>query len=154
MQQIKAIYHRKNTPVRRFRSVDEEHTTYKGSLPSSPSKESKPRLKSNMSLLYVLTHKRSNSEFSKKDKSQFGPSLAALKSANVSRKVSQYGSLPSSSSSSKQATKKMVRIDDRPSQPHFKNNFINMCGSKKSKENCGVLKKKKEPADRIYFRRS
>jgi len=60
-QHIKAIYHRKNTYVRRFKSVDEEGTNYKGSLPSSPARERGKQLKSNMSLLFVLTHKRSTS---------------------------------------------------------------------------------------------
>lgn len=59
-------------------------------------KTSNPKLKSNFSLLYVLTHKRSTSEFPRKNNYKLhitkpiNHNLAAFRSLNASRKSSFY----------------------------------------------------------------
>ena len=72
--QIKAIYHRKNTNAmigfgKRHQSMEDEVDKKISTLPSSPNHRSNKKLKTNMSLLYVLTHKRSNSHSNTQHKS-------------------------------------------------------------------------------------
>ena len=108
--QMREIYHRKNTHVRRFKSIDE--TEYKNSISgNSPTKLGQnnsnggSKLKSNMSLLYVLTHKRSASDNHKTSHDyQFHPNKSRIntkmvgmssmtRTANVSANVSRKSSI-------------------------------------------------------------
>ena len=144
--QIKAIYNRKNTKQKthnkRFKSMDEEHDL-KGTSPSLPNRSNK-KLKTNMSLLYVLTHKRSNSQSIPTKNTPYTSASSSpnkfdvLKSAPNSRKSSIYGTNKITS------TKIADQVSSKNLTKALKNNFVEVYNTKKSKENIssGIFKKK------------
>lgn len=104
--QIKATYHTKKHTIVNRRSVDsqKDHSpksrlSQKYSHQASPQGVSPSKLKSNFSLLHVLTHKRSTSEFPCKNNPHFyfkdkekktGDSVSLFRSVNNSRKTSLH----------------------------------------------------------------
>ena len=155
--QIKALYNRKNTKHkthnRRFKSMDEE-CDLKATSPPAPNRSNK-KLKTNMSLLYVLTHKRSNSQ------SAATKNTAAFNSASTSpNHFGVLNSAPNSRKSSIYGTNK-ITITKKPEMSSstdltktLKNNFVEAYNTKKSKENnagSGMFRKKGREGRKVVF---
>lgn len=132
--------------VRQSLDSQKDNNLYKFSEPASPTANSK--VKTNMSLLYSLTHKRSTSEKPRKNDYKFHinkgitSSLSVIRSLNVSRKGSLHGPSRNFDSSAGPS-----HIDNA------KSNVGLLCGPK-NKENSGVMRKKrKESRNFVGFKK-